>query len=117
MAAAMVVTAVPVVTSATTTNSLSMSSVSIAKDSKIGFEVTPNKDENGATTSSTYKAESSPLTLDIESQGKYSLDENGQSFFIKLDNGAFSKAAYAANSQKTAMFVQHLHLTKLSWQI
>lgn len=106
MAAAMVVTAVPVVTSATTTNSLSMSSVSIAKDSKIGFEVTPNKDENGATTSSTYTVASSPLTLDLEAKAKYELGTNpGQSFFVTIENGEFSKEAYHAKRNGNSVTV------------
>ena len=105
MAAAMVVTAVPVVTSATTTNSLSMSSVSIAKDSKIGFTVKANKDENGATTSSTYTVASSPLTLDLEAKAEYELDDQGQSFFVTIENGEFSKEAYHAKDHGNSVTV------------
>lgn len=94
MAAAMVVTAVPVVTSATTTNSLSMSSVSIVKDGTIGFAY----GTASATTHTAYDVTNSTLSLDLEAKGNYSLGTAGQSFFVTIENAEFSKAAYAAKA-------------------
>ena len=96
MAAAMVVTAVPVITTATTTNTISISSISMVKDGAIGFTLTENK-TNNVTTSTTYSTANSMLTLDLESKGDYSLGEAGQTFFVKIDNAKFSKEAYHAH--------------------
>ena len=96
MAAAMVVTAVPVITTATTTNSISISSVSMVKDGAIGFTLTENK-TNNVTTSTTYSTANSMLSLDLESKGDYSLGQDGQTFFVKIENAKFSKQAYHAH--------------------
>ena len=96
MAAAMVVTAVPVITTATTTNSISISSVSMVKDGAIGFTLTENK-TNNVTTSTTYSTANSMLSLDLESKGDYSLGQDGQTFFVKIENAKFSKEAYHAH--------------------
>ncbi len=96
MAAAMVVTAVPVITTATTTNSISISSVSMVKDGAIGFALTENK-TNNVTTSTTYSTANSMLSLDLESKGDYSLGQDGQTFFVKIENAKFSKQAYHAH--------------------
>ena len=96
MAAAMVVTAVPVITTATTTNTISISSISMVKDGAIGFTLTENK-TNNVTTSTTYSTANSMLTLDLESKGDYSLGQAGQTFFVKIDNAKFSKEAYHAH--------------------
>lgn len=91
IAATMVVTAVPVITSASTTNTISQSSVSIIKDGEIGF--TSTTATIGSTTCSVYNTTSTTLSLDIESKGNYALG-NGQSFFIEIENAEFSDAAY-----------------------
>lgn len=92
IAATMVVTAVPVITSATTSNTISMSSVSIVNDGEIGFSLSTDT-TSFVTTSSVYNATAKPLTLDIESKANYSLGA-GQSFFVEIENAEFSDAAF-----------------------
>lgn len=101
MAATMVVTAVPVITSATTTNTISISSVSMVKDGAIGFSLTENKNDNNVTTSTTYNVTNSNLTLDLESKGEYNLSADGQTFFVTIENAEFSKEAYHAKQNGT----------------
>ena len=89
MAATMVVTAVPVMTSAASTNSMSLSSVSIVKDGTIGFTAPVT-----TTTSSTYNVTSAPLTLNIRPASNQSTIN--QTFFVDVENAEFSKEAYYA---------------------
>ncbi len=95
MAAAMVVTAVPVVTVAATSNSLSLGSVSMIKGGAVGFTVEKNKNDNGVTTSTTYTtAATAPLTLNLESKREEA--DIDQSFFVTIDNAEFQLEAYHA---------------------
>ncbi|MBE6023258.1 MAG: copper amine oxidase N-terminal domain-containing protein [Cellulosilyticum sp.] len=94
MAAAMVVTAVPVVTSAATTNSMSMSSVSIVKDGAIGFDLTQ---AGGRTTASMTAAKE--LNLHVQAKGVQNIGASGQTFFVEIENATFSDEAYYAASK------------------
>ncbi|MBU3803483.1 MAG: copper amine oxidase N-terminal domain-containing protein [Candidatus Cellulosilyticum pullistercoris] len=93
LASAMVVSAVPVVTMADTTNSLH-NTIKVVKGSTMGY--TTEKVTVG-TTGTAYKIESSTRkisNLELHPKATYELNETKETFFVELENAEFSDEAF-----------------------
>ena len=102
MAAAMVVTAVPVVTMADTTNSVA-NTVNVAKDETMGFHVKEDT-VSETTTYSVYTINGGNVdykyryipTLELRPTGTYDLTGTQEAFFVDITNAKFSNEAFLA---------------------
>lgn len=110
MAAAMVVTAVPVVTMAGSKNSVS-NTVAIVEDSTMGFKV---ETDSAATTQSVYTVNNSSEaeykyryipTLELQPTSNYNLSNAPETFFISIENANLSDEAYLAFAEGTTINV------------
>ena len=101
MAATMVVTAVPVVTMADTTNSIA-NTIKVVKDDTMGFKI--DEEVDASTTYSVYKTNKAGNeykyryipTLELQPTASYNLSAGSETFFVQVNNATLSNEAFLA---------------------
>ena len=101
MAATMVVTAVPVVTMADTTNSIA-NTIKVVKDDTMGFKI--DEETEASTTYSVYKTNKAGNeykyryipTLELQPTASYNLSAGSETFFVQINNATLSNEAFLA---------------------